>query len=320
MAKKNVKAGEIVGEGEELVLARSVSTELQTFVGNLQVFVAEVRALEDRAVGLELSAGRLPETVTKKSAAKAQELVSNARAGKRDIPDTWTILKRVQALVKAMIAKRKIAELAFDSAIKVGQSHYFAWADAEKRRIAEEQETVRLAAEATARKEREKELAAIEQAALDAEAGTAELSERELSFVEYVVGGQTAVQAAAAVGYANPAARAKKLIATAKIRKAIDAKREAASIREEAAVVKSTPLDIEETATEETDLKEGRRNRSAELLDEDALRSAVIEGKYGIPQDVLMVNPVALNSYARDMGSLINRWPGVRLKTKRSLV
>ena len=321
MAKREVIDAEVVEEGEELAIVRSVSSELQTnLISSLGVFVKNVKVLEERALTIEKKAARLPKKITKKSADTAKAIVREARVAKRDVPETWMMLKKVQSLAKAMIAKRKISEGAFDAAIKAGESHYFEWSESEKRRIAEEQETARRAAEERARQEREKELVDIEQAALEAEAGMAELSDRELVFVGDMAGGMDLSTAASDAGYANPAKQGKRLMATKKIVQAIEAKREANTIREEAAVVNSAPLEVELDETESVDLKEGRRNRSAELLDEDALRAAVIEGKHGIPPEVLMANPVALNSYARDLGKLINRWPGVRLKIKRSLV
>jgi hypothetical protein len=46
---------------------------------------------------------------------------------------------------------------------------------------------------------------------------------------------------------------------------------------------------------------------------------AVIGGKHGIPPDVLMVNQARLNDYARDLGDVINRWPGVRFDSDTKL-
>ena len=322
MAKRKnpVVVAEVVEEGEELGIVRSVSSELQTFVANMSIFVRDVRELEGRALAVQEKVTRLPKKITKKSSDVAQALVREARLNKRAIPETWTMLKKVQSLAKAMVTKRKVSEAAFDDAIKVGQAYYFEWADAEKRRIAEEQEETRRAAEERARQEREQELADIEEAALKAEGKMPELSEREREFVECVVGGHTNREAAAAVGYANPAARAKTLMATEKITQAIDAKMEAIKILGEAKVLQSTPLDVELEDAEPTEIAGGRKNRSAQVTDDAALRDAVIAGKHGIPPEVLMVDPVALNGYARDLGPLINRWPGCRLKVKRSLV
>ena len=307
-------------ESEELSLVRSVTTDLQNFVVNLAAFARNVTALEERASNLSEQAKRLPEKISEKSDEKAQDLVRVARIGKREIPDTWIILKKIQGLVKAMIAKRKIAEEAFEFAIKTGEAHHFTWVDAEKRRIAKEAEAERVAAEERARKARDQELAELERQAVAAEEASDGLSEREQLFVGIMADGGSPEMAARNAGYKGHKEQAKRLMLLSKITSAIEAKLEARRLRREADAVQYAPLDVEVPDAEEEDLREGRRTRSAEVLDEAALIDAVIAGKHGIPKDVLMANPVALNEQARSLGKLIDRWPGVRLKTKRSLV
>ena len=63
-----------------------------------------------------------------------------------------------------------------------------------------------------------------------------------------------------------------------------------------------------------------RKTRTAVVVDEDAFIAAVLEGKFGIPSDVLTVRQVKLNEYARSLGKLIERWPGIRYNEKTTIV
>src|SRR6185436_6794428 len=163
-----------------------------------------------------------------------------------------------------------------------------------------------------------REAADAEEQALRAEAASAKLSDRETVFVEEVFGGRNAALAAKIAGYKNPADAGARLLATPKIEKALAGKREAENIRRQSVARQQQPLDVQhEEARPDIVRAAGAKDRttkSAELLDENALIAAIIQGGHGIPWDILTVKPAKLNEYARSMGALINKWPGVRYK------
>jgi hypothetical protein len=192
--------------------------------------------------------------------------------------------------------------------------------------VAEENERRRQEAERNARIEREREQAELEQKAIEAEEASPTLSEREEAFVNSQIAlGLGPTDAARRAGFKNPEQAAERLMKLAKIREALDAKKRAAAIREQAAAKKEQPVDVqfEEERPNITRATPGgfdRTSHSGEVLDERLFVEAVIGGRHGIPADVLMVNQAKLNEYARSMQELINRWPGVRHKKTTTTV
>ena len=303
---------------EALALLQPATEELRTY--DFDKFALAITELEDRGKALGWRTSKLPEKGTAKSAEKAQEIVRDARLAKRDIPETWNVLKKIQSLAKVMVGRRQIAERLFQDAIEKAQEHHFMYVDAENKRVAAEQEKKRLAAEAVAQEERRQELAKLEQLRLEAEESSPDLSEREQRFVKALFRGRTPFDASITAGYAD-ARRAEKRAEHPKIRAALAAMVQVEKAKRRAEAVKEAPLDLALPADRLAPEKPaGRSTRSAEVTDIDALRDAVIRGNLGIPWDVLTVDQVRLNALARDLGPLIDRWPGVRLKVKRSLV
>ena len=80
--------------------------------------------------------------------------------------------------------------------------------------------------------------------------------------------------------------------------------------------VESVDITVESRANTDGD----RKNVRGELVDEAALIEAILAGKHGIPADVLTVKQAKLNEYARTLGPLIDRWPGVRYRTSTTIV
>ena len=303
---------------EALALMQPATEELRAY--DFDAFALAITELEDRGKALGKRADKLPVKATAKSAERSQEIVREARLAKRDIPDTWNVLRKIQGLVKLMVGRRQVAERSFDAAIETAQEHHFLYVDAENKRVAAEQERKRLEAEAAAAKKRARELADIEAKAVAADEASPNLSEREERFVEFALAGAEPVDAARAAGYSSPEKRGPKLAKSEKIKAAIEAQEAATEARRRADAVREAPLEVEADGKMPEKLKEGTRRGSAEILDHEALRAAVIGGTHGIPVDVLIVDAVRLNQYARELGKLINRWPGCRLKIKRTLV
>jgi hypothetical protein len=87
--------------------------------------------------------------------------------------------------------------------------------------------------------------------------------------------------------------------------------------REQAAALKEAPLDVTVVDVKPDVVKAAgavdRTTRKGEVLDAEKFIAAVFEGSLGIPRDVLCIDEVKLNQYARNMEAAVNRWPGVRV-------
>jgi hypothetical protein len=97
------------------------------------------------------------------------------------------------------------------------------------------------------------------------------------------------------------------------------------SIREQAAAIAAQPIEAPIVEVKPNIAKAvgatDRTTRSAEVLNEADFIDAVFAGTYGIPRDVLTINQVKLNQYARDLKEpIVNQWPGVRVKAETKVV
>ena len=111
-------------------------------------------------------------------------------------------------------------------------------------------------------------------------------------------------------------------------REAPDAEQKVA-IRRQMIALNQEPLvvDVPEVAmnvTRAAGTTADRTTWSADLLDEDALIAALLvnarECSNAIPFDLLCIDTVKLNQYARDLKEHINTWPGVKAKKTTKVV
>jgi hypothetical protein len=141
------------------------------------------------------------------------------------------------------------------------------------------------------------------------------------------VNNNNAERAAQAAGFREPVKAAAKLLTSDKVIAAIAAQREARQIREQAAAKKEEPLNVDVQTVKPAVAKvAGSRSvttKSAEVYDADAFLAAMLDPKtrtsLGIPTECITIDTAKLNDQARQLGDIINRWPGVRLKTNTSL-
>jgi hypothetical protein len=186
--------------------------------------------------------------------------------------------------------------------------------------VAEEQERLRQEAERKAREEREAELARMEAEALAKEEASTDLSDREEAFVTRYMAIKDPERAAAFAGYKNPFQAATRLMSLPKVQTAIRERQEAIALRQQATARAAQPIEVEVEEVKANVSRGGggyeRTTWTAEVLDEPAFIRAVIEGKSGIPLDVLTVNQTVLNSYARSLQSRLDLWKGVRAVKK----
>lgn len=308
---------------EALAVRESGGPVLQFMSGDLTAFFTTARAIESGAATrlAKAQAMRVPASATEDAA--VQTFVLETNAALKTATGHWSVTQAVHALHKALTTRRSRATDALEAAAKLATGLHNRYADAERRRAAEEEEARRCLAEQEARRKQDEEAARLEQVALDLEAESADLSDRERSFVERVAYGERPEDAARRAGYKNPIQMGARLMTLQKIRDAVQGRIDSETARRQAQAVKSAPVDVSamdvDVAPNIVKVGTERTTYSGEVLDQAAAVEAFRSGQYGIPGDLFMVNPVKLNEYARSMRENINRWPGVRLKKATGL-
>jgi hypothetical protein len=323
-AKGKAIVPEIVVDTEELQVATTEGGLVATFLKGLTEFFNRARDLEAGAKRT-LEEARKWKAPTNGDQYKALvERVRAATAAKREIEEHWQITATVSRFHRRLTAARERGITLLDEATALGTQLHNAYAEQERRRAREEEDRQRREAEERARLDRERELARLDAAALDAEAQSADLSDREARFVDYYTGPYPSpARAAQQAGYKNPDHAAAKLLSLDKILKAIEAKRDALRLREQAAAKRTAPVEIERVSVK-ADVAKGDTSRwSADVFDAGLLIAAVLDPltrtRLGIPADVVTVDAVKLNEYARALHEQLDRWPGVRAKKTTSI-
>lgn len=311
-------------EEQELSLTNNLAKGIIEWATGLVGFFREAIALEHQAKNAlaEAKALKAPTTVEEDQALQLR--IKAASAGKKNHVSKWGITAQVHQLHGRLVAVRKRGETAWDETIDITNNLHQEWRTAQEREASRLQELERQAADARALEDRNRELEQLENEALEAEEKSADLSARELCYVESIIAGMTPVKAAKAAGYKHPEDIAAKLELSTKILAAIRGKREAAAIRQQAAAVQQAPLERGHVPEVKPAVSyvagAGDRTRaSAKLVDATALIAAVLAGKHGIPLTVLSINEVELNRLARELGSVISKWPGVEYVEKTRL-
>lgn len=311
---------------EVSVMPELAPTELEGLT--IRQFLESLKPFFQKALQLELSAKATLQTAREMALPKdgeedaaIQTFIRTASADRRNILEHWKITSLVHQFQRRLVAARERGAGALEEASTIAQRLHNTYVDQERRRVEAENERKRIAAEAAERKRRDDEAAELERQALEAEAQSSTLSPREEKFVELILAGVVASQAALRAGYKDTT-RGVKMLEQPKIAAALDSKKAAIVLREQADARKAAPIvaDFVETKADVQKAGVDRTTYSAELLNERLLIEAILGGQHGIPSDVLTVNPVKLNEYARSLREVINRWPGVKLKTKTTTV
>lgn len=301
-------------------LATAAGQGVVSFFGNIRNFFIVARTLETAAVA-SLERAKQWQAKPPRTTEEDLELQHFIRETSRDtksVVEHWSITKTIHQFHKSMTTKRGIAEQALERANSIGNGLHADYVRAETRRVAEENERLRRLAEAEEQARKDRELAAMEEEAVRREEAAGDLSARETMFVDLYFATGQGTRSAERAGFKEPLKAAARLLALAKIHAAIEGKRSAQTIRQQAAAVKAAPILVDAPTVEANVGKvagsSDRVTKSAELLDEAALIEAIFAGKYGIPRTLLKIDQTALKAQARDLGTLINKWPGVRYK------
>ena len=311
---------------EEVELTIRAGDAIKKFLAGVPAFFAKARTLELNAKMALEKAKTTPKPKTAEEDETIQRLIKANSVDTKEIEEHWTITSILNGMHKRSVAVRKRGTDAREEAGRLWNALHNGYTEEAKRAAEIETERRRVAAEAVAQADRDRELAEIDRKALEAEEASADLSEREEVFADtvfqrlgpgYELDLKLAIAAAKVAGYKDPEAAGRKLMASDKVTKAIKGKYESAALREQLAAVRETPLDVQ-VAEVKADIVRApgahdRTNYSADLLDEAALIEAIFAGKYGIPRTILSINRAELNKEARDLKELINRWPGVKL-------
>jgi hypothetical protein len=326
MAKSTVKQGEVV-ESREVALVRSDTSAMQTFAVGIQEFLARTREAEESALATleDAKALKAPRSIADDE--EVQTFVKEAKAAKKTIGELWGVCSVVDQFHKRLVGMRKRPEAALEEAAQIAIRLHDVYAEADRKRVAEEQERKRRAEELKAQQARDAELARLETEAVKAEEAGIGLSPREEAFVTFYLGyggGPLGAQdAARRAGFTDPLKSAVRLTSLPKILAAIKAKREAEAIRQQAAAVKEQPLEVKQVdvrsrVSSTPGLRE-RKTYSCEVVDLERFIDAVLKG--AVSADVIMPNQTKLNDEAgriKDAVLFAQAFPGCELREKKS--
>lgn len=312
--------------------------KLREFLGGLTRFFTTAMQLERQAKERLDRARQLTPPADAESDVKIQTFIRESKAEIKVAEDHWTIAAVLHHLHRTVTAARGrttgkdtkgVPTGMLDQAADIAQQLHNRYVEDENRKARLEEDRLRREAEDRARQDRERELARLEEQAVVAEGKSPELSERETSFVDLVFRlGLGNTDAARRAGFKNPEQAGERLMGTPKILAALDAKKRAAVIREQATATKEMPISIEAPSVRPNIIRTAggfdRSTYSADIYDADAFISALLDPRtrttLGIPADVATFLQPKMNEYATAMKELINKWPGVRLHKKTSTV
>lgn len=290
-------------------------------------------ALRDRATALVVT--------DRTSHEAALEFVRGAKQLQRAITEHWQRITRGIDDLKRNMLNFKAQDLApVEQAIRDVERKALDYQNAENDRVRRENEERRLELERQAKADRQRELDAAEDKALELEQQSEGLSARELWFVNQVFENFEGLDLSnpkpgdlkAMMGYAKQAGykdvdtQVARLLRSQKILDAIDAKRQAKAIREQAAAKREQPIDIVDAAPIEAKVAQGRglpttrTYYSCEVVDANKLREAFLNGE--VPALALIPDETYLNAQARAAKSaeLFERaYPGCRLVKRQGL-
>lgn len=320
MAKKKaaekVHVPEVVDvqpENPEQALISSEGGGIAGFVAGLRQFMVGAADIEKNAEASLVAAKAWPAPTSKLEAERIQQGIRQATQDIKQAEDYWGITSVVYRWQRRLVALRERPIEKLNEVKAIGDRHVNAW-NREQKRIADEAAAKeRREKEQEERERRERELAEVEAAAVKAEESSPDLSPREEMFIDEFLRNNGNGQAAAKyAGYKDPLGQSARLLTNDKIKKAIEAKQQAAALRRQAEAVRQMPIEVEVEPVRAATTKGTRTTWGAEITDAQAFINAVFEGKHGIPRDVLMIDEAKVREYGANMQALIDRWPGVR--------
>ena len=324
MAKTATPKKPLAREAEILVLPEEGLTlsdrpSIESFLRGLAPFFRKAQDLELASRQALERAELIQSPRTPQDDEAIQVEIKGNTAGRKALTGHWgDVTSLFHGFHRRLTSARSRGEGNYDTANGRLQSFHNAFVDAARRKAALEQEVARRAAEAAAQAERDAELQRLEDEAVKAEASSADLSEREALFVDYLTEGMVPYQAANRAGFKDGVKAAARLTALPKIQAAIAAKQEAKRIREQKQAVAESPVIVRhEEVRLDVRKAAGASDRTyfhADILDADAFVKAALAGTYGIPAAALLPNQSWLNEQAKAIQGEIERYPGIRFR------
>jgi hypothetical protein len=317
-----------------------------TFLKGLGEFFLQARSIEAKAkqtLGIAQELQKIGTPKTQAADEGVQLFIKTTNEQKKAAEALWSITTTVHAFHRRLTARRAVATDAIEQANVIANKLHNDYVDVENRRIAREAEEKRRALEAEERRKREAEAAAAAQEAERLEAAAPNVSAREQAFINYYLAdtrpGRDS-RAAQLAGYKDPAASAQRLLALPKILTALEARRAADEVRQQAAAKAAAPISVdvpvEKPRVSSAAGLSSRTRWGATVLDAQLLHEAMFI-EFGvalaawlgkpvpdstildfvthhaprIPFDVLVVDESAVRKYGEQLHEQIDRWPGV---------
>jgi hypothetical protein len=303
----------------ELPVLVTESTTIGEFLTSLIPFARKAQQLEQRAEETFIVAKALAQPKNADDDTRLQLFIKQVAADVKEVDTHWNVTSLIFQFQRRLVAVRDRAGKKLDQSKAHAQQLHNEYLRLERQRVEEENRRRQEEADRLAREERERVLAELEEQALKAEATSPDLSRREELFIfEYLglvaqgIQANAPKQAAMRAGYKDASIGAR-LLERPKIQAAIKARHHANAIRQQASATKAAPVVADQVLEETVQKGSGGSDRtlkSAEVIDKAALIQAIVAGE--VPLDLLQIDTVRLNQYARELGKLIAHWPGVR--------
>ena len=328
-AKPHVVTPEVIDgqERPEVALIRRESEPVATLMQNMQVFFAKAEDLEAQAKAELADAQATWKAPTCKE--EDEDLVARIRqnaAATKEFDAHWEITTVLSRMHRSMTGLRNRGADMREKIKNHGNYLHAAWERLERERVQREEAELRRQEQARLQQQREAEAAEAERTAIEAEANSPHLGERESRFVDlYMANGGDAVRAAKGAGYANVDANANRLLKTSKIMQAIEARRQAVAIRQQAAAKAALPVEptIQHAAPVAQVAAKARTYQSCEVTDAAKFMAVLLDPQlrahYRVPAEAATFVQSVLNDMARQIGDKVNLVPGLRLKVVTSV-
>jgi hypothetical protein len=305
----------------ETQVVNTVMASFVSFFTGFRAYLLRAKELERRADETLAKAKTLTEPTNEKEDEFLQAFVKQCNADTKETIEHHGFGKIVHQFHGRITAYRNRGTQPTEEAADIANKLHNIYTRKEQQRVDAENEKRRLAAEAAAKKERDDELAKVEAERLKLEESSADLSAREREYVELVMGGMEASKAATVAGFKDGFKAAARLMASEKIQKAITNARQAKALLEVQEVLKSQPVETANYVAERPNIRRAAGAKDVtrkKMVVENAelFIQAVISGKHGIPHDMLIIDEVRGNEYARSMTDAVKRWPGVRVDSE----
>jgi hypothetical protein len=315
----------VPAEQTDLQFIESVAASVSTWFRGLPDFFKKADAIDKAAAGVLADAKKAAPPKTAEEDEALQKRIQRCNQGKavaelhwdgtKDAPGITALFHRLH---RRSTSRRDKSIKALDEAAGIYNRQHNDFVREATRKAEAERLRLQAIADRDAEEKRQAALDELEAMAIKGEAASDSLSDREKVFVENVVRGVGAAAAANRAGYRDHEARAKLLMASKKIQRAIAGLQEAAALRQQLSSVAAAPIERTVVDVAPDVIKaagtQSRTNVSVVIHNAQAFIGAAISGKFGIPIEALCIDESRLRKFAKDLpAETVNRWPGIEV-------